>query len=440
MISIILSIGDELALGQTVDTNSAWMSQQLAAVGCDIAAHKTVADDRAAIARTIAEEAARCDLLLISGGLGPTEDDLTRDALADVLQVPLEPHAESMKQLEAFFARLTRPMPERNRVQAMLPRGSQPISNPNGTAPGIRLEIPRERVEGGGVRREGNELTPHASTLNPCQIFVMPGVPKEMKPMFINFVLPWVKERSGGAVILQKTLHTFGIGESRVGEMLGGLMMRQRNPSVGTTVANGLVSCRVNARFPSLAEAEAAMKETVAACYAALGDSIFGEDGRSIPQVVAALLMEKKATVSTAESCTGGLIAKMLTDLPGSSAYFHRGWITYSNAAKADELGVKEETLKAHGAVSEATVLEMAAGARTRAGSDYALSISGIAGPDGGTADKPVGTVWIALAAPTSVTAQKYIIPGDREHVRDRAAKTALWMLRYALLGKRMPT
>jgi nicotinamide-nucleotide amidase len=276
----------------------------------------------------------------------------------------------------------------------------------------------------------------------------MPGVPKEMKTMFVKDVLPFIKDKSGGAVILSRTLHTFGMGESAVAEKLGTLMKRGSNPSVGTTVANGIVSLRVNARFGSLAEAREQLEKVSDACEAALGDLIFGRDEETLPHAVADLLRtgENKKTVATAESCTGGLLAKMLTDLPGSSAYFTQGWVTYSNLSKYERLGVPTDVINVYGAVSENVVELMARNARRLAKSTYALSISGIAGPDGGGPTKPVGTVCIGLAKPDPndragvlVDKRTFILTGDREMIRDRAAKMALTMLRFELLGKAMP-
>jgi nicotinamide-nucleotide amidase len=276
----------------------------------------------------------------------------------------------------------------------------------------------------------------------------MPGVPKEMKPMLRDHVLPFVREKSGGAAILQKTLHTFGAGESTIAEKLGDLMTRGRNPSVGTTVSGGAVSLRINARFESVAKAQEEIDRTIAAVRGACGDLIYGEDGQTLAEAVAALLVARGGdnaargpiTVATAESCTGGLLAKMLTDVPGSSAYFKQGWITYTNDAKESELGVANATLIANGAVSEPVVRAMAEGAARRAKADIALSISGIAGPGGGTEAKPVGTVCIALAHVGSTDARTFHFPGDREMIRDRAAKMALSMLRFHLLGKPLPS
>lgn len=417
MQAFILSVGDELALGQTVDTNSAWLSQQLAAVGCDILGHQTVGDSQPMIEAAIRTWAAQADVLILSGGIGPTEDDLTRQSLANVLGTGLELNEDWLAHMKAHFTSRGRTMPERNVVQAMIPRGATMIWNTAGTAAGVR------------------------ATIGGCEIFSVPGVPREMKTMFTRDVLPWVAERSGGAVILQTKLHTFGLGESAIGERLGDLMGRNRNPSVGTTVANGLVSLRVNCRCGTLAQGQKNLADCVAACRAAIGDMIFGQDDDTLESVVLALLAagDKPVTVATAESCTGGWLAKMLTDLPGSSRYFQQGWVTYTNESKTAQLGVKPETLIAHGAVSEPTVAEMAAGARQRAGTDIALAVSGIAGPDGGTPDKPVGTVCFALAHAGGTRTRTIGMFGDRDMVRDRSAKMALTMLRFHLLGQPLP-
>ncbi len=434
MNAIILSVGDELVLGQTIDTNSAWIDQQLAAVGCEVIADAIVADRQETIEAAIRLAAAHADFLIISGGIGPTADDLTRHALAAVMGVPLELNEAWLARLESFFQKLGRAMPQTNRIQAMIPRGAETIENTAGTAAGIHVKS--------GISNLKSE------------IFVMPGVPKEMKIMFERDVLPHIRAKGGGAVILSRTLHTFGLGESSVAEKLGDLMKRDRNPSVGTTVANGIVSLRINARLPSRDEAQQQLDSTTDACRAALGDLIFGADADTLPSVLAASLASARKTICTAESCTGGLLAKMFTDIPGSSDYFAQGWVTYSNEAKHDRLGVSENILNVHGAVSEPVVEAMARAARRLAKSDFALSISGIAGPSGGTPSKPVGTVCIALAIPpvapgggrgkggyqeSRVSSRTFHFTGDREMIRDRSAKIALAMLRFHLLDKPMP-
>jgi nicotinamide-nucleotide amidase len=476
MNAIILSIGDELVLGQTVDTNSAWISQQLAAVGCDVTAHATVADDQPAIEEAIRYFAARCGVLIVSGGLGPTEDDLTRQALANVMNAPLELNESWLAELRGFFEKRGRAMPEANRIQAMIPRGAQMLWNTNGTAAGIAAELNKQAL-GAAVPTAASASatslastgevtdsdkgaaivapTPVAGSANAgsssggvpgvCKVFVLPGVPKEMKAMFHRDVLPAARLAGGGAAIVSRTLHTFGLGESAIAEKVGLLMRRDRNPSVGTTVSGGVVSLRLNSRFPSVQKATSEMERTEAECRAALGDLIYGHDGDTLPAVVARLLTDDPhiaqigPCVATAESCTGGLLAKMLTDVPGSSRYFKQGYITYANTAKTALLNVPAKLIEEHGAVSEPVVIAMATGAREQARVAYALAISGVAGPDGGTPEKPVGTVCIALAHPTGTVVRTYNLPGDREMIRDRAAKMALTMLRYHLMKKTMP-
>jgi len=328
----------------------------------------------------------------------------------------------------------------------MLPRGTEMIENTAGTAPGIYCNY-----------QSGDQKTL-------CQIFIMPGVPKEMKTMFTRDILPKLRQQGGstGQIILSKTLHTFGLGESAVAEKIPDLMRRDRNPSVGTTVSNGYVSLRINAYSDSLENAQADITATEKLCRAALEELIWGVDDETLPAVLARLLQcglpalpigaplqtFRVRTVTTAESCTAGLVAKYLTDASGSSEYFKRGWITYSNEAKGELLGV---TIGPEGAVSEDTVMQMAQGALKRSGADYALAISGIAGPKGGTPAKPVGTVCIALGIADRSTsdssfilhpssfARTFLFPGDREMIRDRSAKTALTMLRFHLLGKPLP-
>jgi len=428
MKAFILSIGDELALGQTVDTNSAWMSQQLAAIGCDVAGHMTMADDKDAVAAAMSHLATLCDVLIVSGGIGPTEDDLTRFALAQALGVGLELDEDWSKEIEGYFAKINRVMPEANRVQAMMPVGSSAIFNTCGTAAGIRAK------------------------LKATEVFVTPGVPKEMKAMFDRDIKPFVKQQAGGAAIVSSTLHTFGQGESTIAQKLGDLMSRSRNPSVGTTVSGGIVSVRVNSRFGSVEEATRQLVDTETLVEQAMGDLIFGKNEQTLADVVAGLMTqgrEKPLTVATAESCTGGLLAKYLTDESGSSAYFHGGFVTYSNKSKYERLGVNMEMLNVYGAVSEQVVLQMARSARRLMGTTYGLSISGVAGPTGGSTTKPVGTVCIGLAYQEPglgkteeivfASARTFHLPGDRAMIRDRSAKMALTVLRYHLLGKPLP-
>jgi nicotinamide-nucleotide amidase len=419
----ILSIGDELVLGQTLDTNSAWISQRLASVGVPVRYHQTVGDTQADIERMLREAAALSDFVIVSGGIGPTDDDLTRQSLAAVMGVELEADPAWLAHMTAWFAKLGRVMPPANVVQAGIPRGAKAIWNPNGTAAGVDATL---KVDGRDVR-----------------VFVMPGVPKEMKAMFDADVFPHVAKAAGGGVILQAILHTFGVGESTIGERLGDLMNRKRNPRVGTTVSGGVVSVRINASFPTVEEATAAVNETKRLALAALGDVVYGEGADTLASVTAAELRAARQaspiTVATAESCTGGLVAKMLTDEAGSSDYVAGGWVTYSNEMKTSQLGAPADLIAQHGAVSEPVAVAMAEGARQRAGATFAVAVTGIAGPGGATETKPVGTVCFGVAGPGGTTSRKFVFPGDREMVRDRSAKMALTLLRFALTGRPLP-
>lgn len=419
MNAILLSIGDELALGQTVDTNTAWIAGRLATLGVSTVLHETVSDDRALIAASIGWASNKADLIVISGGLGPTEDDLTRQALADTMGVALVEDAASLEALEAYFRGRGYAMAERNRVQALCPAGAGMITNTCGTAPGIR------------------------ATVNRAAVFVTPGVPREMKAMVEDAVLPAVRKlladqgnNSGGGVILTTKVNTFGLGESDVAERLGELMRRGRNPVVGTTVADGLCSVRLRAEYADADEAKRELEDTAQRVEAALGPIVFGRDESTLQGALVKLLIEQGKTVATAESCTGGMVGSLLTDVPGSSAAYLGGWVTYTNVMKTQQLGVRPGVIEAHGAVSEDVVIAMAEGAKHRSGADYAVAVSGVAGPGGGTEDKPVGTVWLALAGPKKTAARRARLIGNRASIRDRAAKCALQMIRLTLLGQ----
>jgi nicotinamide-nucleotide amidase len=428
MNAIILSIGDELTLGQNVDTNSAWLSRQLAAAGCEVTAHLTVPDNQRLIENAMIECGERSDFLIVTGGIGPTADDLTRQALAVVMRQELVLNDIWLGRLEDFFKARGREMPPSNRIQAMIPMGATMIDNALGTAAGIDATLTFDRPVPG-----------HSPRKHSCRVFVMPGVPKEMTAMFTRDVLPHIKAAGGGAVILSRALHTFGLGESAIAEKLGDLMRRDRNPSVGTTASGGVVTLRINVRGESRQAALEQLDQTADACRVALGELIWGEDDQQLQEVIGKMLAERKLTVTTAESCTGGLLSKMITDVAGSSDYFKAGFITYSNQMKYERLGVSLEVINTYGAVSEPVVQAMATNAKRLGKADVALAISGVAGPGGGSPAKPVGMVCIALAHEGGVVARTFNFPGDREWVRDRSAKMALAMLRYHLLGKPLP-
>ena len=409
MKAIIISIGDELTSGQTVDTNSSHLARQLEAMGIATAAHVTVGDDRAATARVICSAAADAELVLVTGGLGPTADDLTRQALADAMGgVELVEDAASLAAMEEFFRRRGRVMVDANRIQAMFPVGSRAIPNCCGTAAGIAAKVGK------------------------ASVYIMPGVPREMRRMFAEQIAPELA--ISGQAVVRRTLHTFGTGESDVGSRIADLMVRDANPVVGTTVAAGLVSVRVVARGDSAERAQALAGATIAELSSRLGEWVIGEGDRAMPSAVADLLRSRGQTLATAESCTGGLIGKLLTDVAGSSEIYLGGVVSYANRVKAGLLDVSEQALGEFGAVSEAVAGEMARGCRERLGADWAVSTTGIAGPGGGSEEKPVGLVYIGLAGPGVDAVQRHVFPGDRETIRLRSALAALNCVRLAAM------
>ncbi len=414
MQAVILSIGDELALGQTVDTNAAWLSARLAERGIGTLLHLTVADDRRAIVDALKLAVRDGDLVIVTGGLGPTEDDLTRLALAELLGVELVLDDQSVKRIAGFFERRGRPMVERNKVQAMCPAGARMLDNPVGTAPGIAAEYD-------GVT-----------------IWSVPGVPHEMRTLYARHIEPQLPAEAG-RVILSAKINTFGKGESDVAQRLGDLMARERNPKVGTTVSAGIVSVRIRSEFATIEQAQRQLDRAIDQVQTCLGEIVFGRDETTLAQALGDLLRQRGRTLATCESCTGGLVGKMLTEAAGASDFYLGGWITYANTAKA-RLGVPMDLLERHGAVSEPVACAMAECAAVASGADEAVSITGIAGPGGGTDHKPVGTVWMALARrdPTgaiSAEAVRHMWPGDRATIRRRAALGALNMVRLALMG-----
>ncbi|MCC5829877.1 MAG: competence/damage-inducible protein A [Phycisphaeraceae bacterium] len=416
---VIISIGDELVLGQTVDTNSAWIAATLIEQGISVAQHVTVSDDLAAITRTIQEEVTRADWLILTGGLGPTDDDLTREALAEACGRPLEIDPVALDRLERFFTDRGRTMPERNRKQAMVPRGHKSLENPHGTAPGLLV------------------------TINGCRIAAMPGVPAEMRPMLRNLVLPRLTadQPDGPGFILTSRINTFGWGESDVGRRLGTLMDRKRNPRVGTTISDGIVAVRIRSEASDRTVAEAHLEATAEEIESCLNPMAFGRDDQTLEGALLTILLERNLKLVTAESCTGGGLGEMITRIPGSSAAYNGGWICYSNEMKIQQLGIDPEIILLHGAVSEPVASAMAMRSLELGHADLALAVTGVAGPEGGTEQKPVGTIWMALAIreaqapPTVWTAQSHL-SGDRLLNRDRAAKTAMQMARLALIGQ----
>lgn len=395
--------------GQTIDSNAGYLARQLFEVNIPVASKYTVGDDINAIHKMLRSASEDAQIILLTGGLGPTEDDLTRFALAEFFDTDLVLNESSLNEIELFFEELGKPMPLKNKIQAKLPKNTQPLKNKYGTAPGI-LKRSDDRV-----------------------IAAFPGVPSEMKPMFEENVLPVIKEMSGQQAIVIEKLKCIGIGESSLAEILGDMMIRHRNPLINCTVSGGIITLHVIASGTDRQQACEKATQTVAQLKHKLGELVFGHDDQTLQQVVGQLLGKKGYTLALAESCTGGLIASMITEVPGSSRYFKQSWVTYSNESKVQQLGVPADIIKKYGAVSEQTAIEMSRGARKKSGADYALSVTGIAGPSGGTEQKPVGTVFISLSSSDKEITKKYEFKRDRRYVRIRTALTALNMLRLNL-------
>lgn len=414
----ILSMGDELTLGQKLDTNGQWLAERLVELGVVPVEHVTVPDDLDATISTLVRLSTAVDLIISTGGLGPTADDLVREAVARASGDALIEDAESLAQIERYFRGRGRAMNELNRVQALRPSRGRSLRNDHGTAPGI------------------------AAKINDCDVFCMPGPPREMMPMFEASVVPSLRPPTG-RVVLTRALHCFGIGESDLASRLGPLMDRARNPLVGTTASGGVVSIRIRFEGEGTAEqARASLAEAEHAARAAATPYVFGVDSESLPSAVLDGLKKDRKNLAVVESCTGGLIGEMLTDIPGSSAAFLGGWITYSNELKSSQVGVPAELFARVGAVSREVATAMATGGVARSGSDFALAVTGIAGPDGGTPEKPVGTVWIALAArtadgPSVVDVRQFRMGNDRRNTREWSARAALMMLWMHLQGTR---
>ncbi len=408
----ICAIGDELTLGQNVDTNSAWIADRLASMGVITVRHVTVADDQDVIAQTLGELAAATPLVICTGGLGPTPDDCTRPALAQALCEALVEDAQGIEWLEAFSRRLSRPLPESNRVQVQRPASARLIANPNGTAPGLRAR------------------------LGSAEVYCLPGPPREMKPMFDAAVAPAIGV--SGPRVLTRFINSFGVGESAIAERLGALLARDASPTVGLTTDGIDVRFRIRAEG-AVEEASRAVDQVAGEIMESMGVYAFGEGEVTLSEVVVGMLAECGESLVTVESCTGGLLGSMITAVPGSSSVYSGGWVTYSNEMKEAAIRVPRAMIETHGAVSEPVARAMAEGGLLAApggGVDHALALTGIAGPGGGSDEKPVGTVFIARASRTSdgsvrTQVRRFRFSGDRVLVRQRAAQAALAMLRF---------
>lgn len=416
MVGEIVAVGTELLLGQILNTNARYLSQALARLGIDVYHQSVVGDNRARAAAVLRQALGRADLVITSGGLGPTEDDLTREAVADALGVGLEENREARAVVESYFRRRGRAAPAGNRRQWTLPAGARALANPNGSAPGFILE------------KDGR------------LVVCLPGPPGELQPMMEAEVIPLLAAHPGrrGTVIVSRVLHLGGIGEAAAEERVADLLAGT-NPTVAPYAHPGQVDLRLTAKAATEEAARALLAPLEAAVRARLGRHLFGADDETLEAVVGERLRSRGLTLALAESCTGGMVAERITRVAGSSDYFLLGAVTYANSAKERLLGVPAETLRRHGAVSRETALAMAEGARRCGGASVAVSITGIAGPAGGTPEKPVGTVYFGLAAPEGRWWRRGAFPGDRETIRRWSAQTALYFLYSYLLDPRAP-
>jgi nicotinamide-nucleotide amidase len=402
----IISVGNELLNGQTVDTNTTYLSGELLRLGIPTVSSYTVGDDVDLIVDVLKHASKGADIILITGGLGPTDDDLTRNGLAKFLGVKLEYRGELMDLISEFFARRDIKMSEKNKVQAYIPAGTSALVNNVGTAPGLMAE-------------KGSKV-----------IVCFPGVPIEMKRMFSESVAGKLAEFGSGQVVVSRRIKCFGVGESTIAQMLGDLMERGRNPLINCTVSGGVITLHVVATATEESAAEAMAEEDFVRIRDILGDLVYGHGDESLAGVVGRKLRESGKSLAVAESCTGGLLGKLLTDIAGSSDYFTYGWVTYSNEAKISELGVDRAIIEEYGAVSEEVSRAMAAGCRVRSGADFGIGITGIAGPGGGSEEKPVGLVYIVVDFGGRVEVKRCVFSHSRGYIRMRAALTALNMLR----------
>ncbi|KXK04817.1 MAG: hypothetical protein UZ17_ACD001000820 [Acidobacteria bacterium OLB17] len=406
----IIAIGSELLGPTRVDTNSLWLTEQLNDIGVEVQLKTIVGDDGARLEEAVADAVKRADIIITTGGLGPTEDDITRVSTAKALGRELVYHDEIEAVLRERFQRWGRKMPEINKRQAFIVEGAEILENPRGSAVGMLLELGAKRIA------------------------ILPGPPRENQPMFTDFVLPRLKELVGDVFVARRVMKIVGLGESAVDEIAAPIYNSVERASTSILFNKTEVELHVSVRRDSRKEADADADELARRLSDAFGIAMFSTNGETMEEVIGRLLRERSETLALAESCTGGLVARRVTEVAGASAYFGEGVVTYSYEAKVRLLGVRQETLDKFGAVSAECAEEMAAGIRERSGADHAISITGIAGPDGGTDEKPVGTVFIAYAGPNGVASRKFFLPGDRYLIRWRTSQAALDVLRRALL------
>jgi nicotinamide-nucleotide amidase len=406
----IIAIGSELLTPDRSDTNSLWLTEKLNEIGIEVKLKTVVGDDAARLEETIKDALKRSDVVVTTGGLGPTEDDITRAVAAKAVGRELIYKQEVFDEISRKFERLGRKTPDINKRQAFIIQGAEVLPNPNGSAPGILF------VE------------------NRKFLVILPGPPREMKPMFETEVLHRLKEKAGGVVVRRRILRVAGMGESALDELIAPIYKQYENPQTSILFNKTEIEIHLTAQADSETGAQKQLDELADKICEKLGNAVFARNGELMEEVVARMLTEQKKTVATAESCTGGLIAQRLTELAGSSKYFMEGIVSYSNEAKMHSLNVPKEMLEKHGAVSSQVAEAMARGARERAETDFAVSVTGVAGPDGGSEEKPVGLVYFGIADASGVEHRRFIFPGDRFLIRWRSSQAALELLRRKLL------
>ena len=411
MIAELICVGTELLMGQVTNTNAKYISETLAPSGIDMYRQVVVGDNPGRLTDAVKTALSRADIVIFSGGLGPTDDDLTKETVAEALGLTLELYPEEWDKIVAYFAASGRIAAPNNKKQAMFPRPCIILPNPNGTAPGCIME------------KDGKAA------------ILLPGPPRELVPMFRDYVMPYLMEKAGHR-LYSREVRIFGKGESDVAYLLDDLFKNQTNPTIAPYCKTGEVTLRVTALCQTDAEGEALVLPMIETIKARLGDIVYSDCGKPLPVVCHEALIARGETLAAAESCTGGLLSSAFVDLPGSSAYFIEGDVTYANDAKMRRLGVRKETLDTVGPVSEECAREMAEGLRKAAGTTYALSTTGIAGPDGGTEETPVGTVYVALAAKDETIVKRLHLRGDRSRVREVAVLHILDILRRKLCTK----
>ncbi|HEY9060463.1 MAG TPA: competence/damage-inducible protein A [Pseudobacteroides sp.] len=407
----ILAVGTELLMGQIANTNAQYISGRLPEVGVGVYYHTVVGDNPSRLKDCLDLALKRSDIVIMTGGLGPTKDDLTKETVAEAFGRELVLHQESLDKIKEFFDKIQRTMTESNKKQAFLPEGSLIIENNNGTAPGCIIE-------------DGSKV-----------VVMLPGPPKEMKPMFDETVLAYFSKKASFKLV-SKFLRIFGIGEAAMEERIIDLIDNQTNPTIAPYAKDGEVTLRVTARCQNEEEGDTLIKPVIEEIKNRLGEAVYSVDNKNMEEVAGELLIKNNISISFAESCTGGLLSARITEIPGISAVLAGSMVTYSNDIKANNLGVKEETLNTYGAVSSYTAEEMAVNIRKVMNTKLGLSITGIAGPDGGADDKPVGLVYIALADENGVECTRLNLWGNRNRIRNNTVLNALDIIRRYILKK----